>query len=126
MSEFCYADVARKIDEPRTGYFKIRLCKGGPWVGAIIYRPCPMNPVDWETDPSTWCTPTKETPDLAAEIDGIGAVDVDRVWLWARDIPHKEWLYLTKSAAWDREFAPDSPAANPYRSINLGSLDPIF
>lgn len=27
---------SRRIDEPQPGYFKLRLCKGGPWLAAVI------------------------------------------------------------------------------------------
>ncbi len=117
--------MSRVIDKPQPGYYRVRMVRKGPWVPALIYLPCPCVPVEHDIHPDEWLRPLDRSCFLAAEIDGADA-EVERVWIGGRPIPLTEWQYLTDSAAWDRENAPDSPAANPRHSINLAALPPAF
>ncbi len=108
-----------RIDKPEPGYFRMRLVKGGPWVGAIIFRPCPI-----EMHPETFQA-VDRWPHLQAEVDGKPA-GVDRVWTSGRRVPMAEYLFLRDDRAWAREYAPQSPEANPRQPVNLGALLPIF
>ncbi len=111
--------MTRIINKPIPGFFKMRLVKGGPWVPALIYRPCPL-----ELHPETfqWID---RWPHLKAEIDGM-PVSVDRIWTSGRIIPVAEYLYLTADRAWVRQYAPDLPEARPKEAIDIGTLPPIF
>ncbi len=111
--------MSRAIASPEPGFFKLRLVKGGPWMPAIIYRPCP---IEWH--PET-CQHIDRWPHLAAEIDGM-SVSVDRIWTSGRVIPIAEYLYLKADRAWVREWAPHLPEARPEEAMNLNKLAPIF
>jgi hypothetical protein len=111
--------MTRAIATPEPGFFRMRLDHGCPWVAAIIFRPCRI-----EFEPETFQA-VDRWPHLEAEIDGRLA-DVDRVWTSGRRILIAEYLFLRADRAWAREWAPQSPEANPRQSVDIGALPPIF
>lgn len=111
--------MSRAIATPEPGFFKTKRARGGVFVAAIIWRPCPI-----EFHPETFQA-IDRWPHLEAEIDGRPA-DVDRVWTSGRRIPIAEYLFLKADRAWAREYAPQSPEANPRRPVDINQLDPIF
>ncbi len=111
--------MTRRIDKPEPGHFKMRLVKQGPWVPALIYRPCPL-----ELEPETF-QHIDRWPHLKAEIDGMPA-SVDRIWTSGRDIPVAEYLFLKADRAWVRQYAPHLPEARPEEAMDLNKLAPIF
>lgn len=120
----------RIIDQPRTGHFKVRLVKRGPWVAAVIYRPCPWiePPADGDPNrihPDDWCTPLDRSRPLEAAIDGQPA-DPYRVWTSGRPISAAEFVWMSDVSKWARRYAPAAPEANPRLRINLVEQEPIF
>ena len=63
----------RRIDQPCPGFFRTRLVRGGPWVGAIIYQPCPFAamPVVDGCGEDDWFVPLDRSRPLSALIDGL-------------------------------------------------------
>ncbi len=100
--------LSRAIANPEPGFFKMRLVKGGPWVAALVYRPCPL-----EMDPETF-QHIDRWPHLSAEIDGKPA-SVDRVWTSGRIIPISEYLRLRAA-----------PADRPHEAISVNNMATIF
>ena len=121
------------VNRPQPGYFLIRLVKGGPELGAMIFLPCPWVPPEdpdappssWNTDPSEWGTPYDRGRRLEATIDGKPA-DIWKVWSWGRPTTQKEYLYRIHGARWDRMNQPSAPLANPTRAVDIRAVDPIF
>ena len=111
--------MTREIANPEPGFFRIKLTKGGPWVPAIIYRPCPI-----EFEPQTF-QPVDRHYRLVAEVDGK-LVDMSRVWTSGERITMAEYLFLTADHAWARLYRPDLPEANPERPIDFNTLSPPF
>lgn len=111
--------MSRAIGSPQPGFFQMRLVKGGPWVPAIIYRPCPL-----EMHPETF-QHIDRWPHLEAEIDGMPA-SVDRIWTSGRFISIAEYLYLKDDRAWVRQYAPHLPEARPEEAMDVNKLAPIF
>ncbi len=72
---------ARAIAEPAVGWFRMRLVRGGPWVGARIYR---------------------SLGHLVGEING-DPCDASRVWESGEMIPWDRWKLLDEN----RPDAPD-------------------
>ena len=109
--------MTRAIASPEPGFFRMCLVRGGIWVAAIIWRPCPL-----ETNPETfqWID---RWPHLEAEIDGKPA-SVDRVWTSGRRIPIAEYLFLKADRAWARQHAPHLPEANPRKPVDFDTLPP--
>lgn len=111
------SDAPRQIGSPEPGFFKLRLVRAGPWVAALIYMPCPMDP--------EFGFPLDRSRRLAAEIDGQEA-DPMRVWLHGRMIPRSEYLFLRDDAQWAKRYAPNDPKANPKQAIDLNAMQPLF
>lgn len=70
---------ARPIDQPAPGFFRMRLVKGGPFVGALISERLGM---------------------LAAQINGVPA-DVDHVWTSGERISPASWEVLDRERPHD-------------------------
>ena len=111
--------MTRAIGTPEPGFFRMKLTRGGIFVAAIIWRPCPIEP-----NPETfqWID---RWPHLEAEIDGKPA-EVNRVWTSGRRILIAEYLYLKADRAWAREWAPNLPEANPRQPVDFNTLQPPF
>ncbi len=110
--------MTRAIGIPEPGFFQMRQVKGGVFVSAVIYRPCPLeihNDAPWQ-----WID---RWPHLKAEIDGQSA-DVGRVWTSGRRIPIAEYLFLKDDRAWARQYAPHLPEANPRQPVDFNTLAP--
>lgn len=124
---------SRDISAPAPGYFKTRMIKGGPFVGARIYRPCSCTvvgtPDDFEDSGAAehdW-TPAcdRYSNILNAEIAGK-PVDVSQVWERGQRIAKAEYDYLMADMAWALENSPEDPMAKPRESIDLNKLASIF
>lgn len=111
--------MTRAIASPEPGFFRLKLTSGGPWVPAILYRPCP---IEWH--PETFQAVDRHYH-LVAEIDGK-LVDVHRVWTSGERITLAEYLFLTADHGWARQYAPHLPEATPERPVDINELAPIF
>ena len=107
------------ISVPEPGYYRRRLVKGGPYVGVLVFRPCRI-----EFEPETFQA-VDRWPQLQCLVDGKPA-NLMANWCFLEPITMAEYLYLMSAAAWDRLCDPNSPAANPFRPVRLGELDPIL
>jgi hypothetical protein len=110
----------RLIEKPEPGFYKLRLARGGPWVAAIIFRPCPI-----EFDPETF-QHVDRVYHLQAEIDGK-SVELLRVWEYGRPVDQAEYEYLCGDRDWCRRHAPERlEAATPRDYFRVDLLPPIF
>ena len=109
--------MTRRIERPEPGFFRLKLTRGGPWVAAIIFQPCPI-----EFEPETFQA-VDRVYHLQAEIDGR-PVDLSRIWGYGRRVSMAEYLYLKATSAWARQYAPKAPEANPRQAIDFDSLAP--
>src|SRR5258708_4488180 len=68
---------------PQSGFYTMRIRRGGPPVPALIYQLCPMMLPHTTTlhgpHPEEWCRPLDWSPRFAALIDGKPA-EVEQVW----------------------------------------------
>ena len=115
-------------DLPRSGFFKTRLVKDGPWLAAKIFPTpchCTVNGGD-DNEPHLWKITCDRYPHpkLSAEVDGEIS-DPSRVWGYSNEIDRDEYQYLLQSSAWDKENDPDSPYANPDKPVDLHRMKPI-
>ncbi len=112
--------MTRAIARPEPGFFRMRLVKGGPWVGAIIFRPCPI-----EMHPETFQAVDRHYH-LQAEIDGR-PVDLSQIWDYGRRIDQAEYEYLCADRDWCRRHAPERLEADTQRDyFRADLLPPIF
>lgn len=126
----------RQPEKPQVGFFRYRLTRGGPWVGARIARTCTCTIGGGDgSEPHDWTPECDRFPPLIAEVNGtfydtpVNREQVpmlEKVWLFGERIDEPEYRYLIDSAAWDRVNAPDAPASAPHKPIDLNSMKPIF
>lgn len=116
------------MDDPRVGFFKTKLVKNGPFVGARIFKTlcqCTVNGGDEEIKhPWEESCDRFPKPELSAEIDGRPA-HITRVWEFSTEVDEKEFNYLTSSAKWDRQNDPDSPYVTPDKAIDINKIKPV-
>ena len=100
------------VSEPTAGFYRMSLVAGGVKVGIRIFHGPPKDPVTGEELDRSWR--------WQAECNG-NPIKLDRAWPQAgRDpIDEAEYQYLTDMARWAERNAPDAPAANPHRKIDL-------
>lgn len=117
---------ARPIDDPKPGFFKKRLVKGGPFVGArLVYGP----PRDPETggimEERSWMWEAWENGRLvrAPSPDPLHA-GAFQIWLSGTAIDEAEYRFLVADAEWARAHAPGEPIAQPTKPVNLADLPP--
>lgn len=103
---------------PTPGFFKLREVRKGPFVGALIFIPCPIDP--------EFGLPMDRPRRLVALIDEREA-DIQRVWDFGIDISEWEYRFLIDDAAWVRKYgSPNDPKANPKQAIDLNAMQPLF
>lgn len=104
--------IAYSAAEPTAGTYQISLVRGGPKVGILIWHGPPKDPVTGEELDRSWR--------WQAEANGE-PIDLDRVWpaCGREPITAAEYAYLTANARWAARHAPQLPAANPLRPIDL-------
>lgn len=105
--------TARRIDQPREGFYRTRLIKGAMNVGVMLW----FAPDGWRV-----------VVDGQTHRDDGRLLDPFEVWPWCCDQPisHREFAFLKHRARWAREHAPEHPAANPRRPIDRRKLKPLI
>ena len=100
------------VVQPTAGFYRMPLVKGGPKVGIHIWHGPPHDPVTGEEMDRSWR--------WQAAANGR-AIDIERVWpaCGREPITAAEYQYLTDMARWAERHAPDAPAAQPHRKIDL-------
>lgn len=112
-----------RIDLPRPGFYKMRLCRGGAWsFFRIAYGPAadpetgtPMDrPWLWEV----W----QDGLQLGRASPDPVAAGVFPIWIGGRPITEAEYRAGCARAIWAREHRPDLPEARPERRADVGSM----
>lgn len=95
--------------DPHCGWFKRRLVRGGPWIGARIWLEQRVEDGELVADETMRCEVNGEERDPHAQ------------WTYLADHPisEKEFLYLASLNRWAAAHAPDHPAANPRGKIDF-------
>jgi len=115
-----YADAAppaapasgSSVETPQAGWYSHRLVAGGHPVAVKIWFGPPHDPVTGEEMDRHWR--------WQATANGA-PIDIDLVWprCGREPIAATEAEYLTGLSAWAKQNAPESPAANPHKKIDL-------
>ena len=96
--------------EPQCGFYKRRLVRGGPWVGARIW-------LESITDGAGELVADEV---LRCEVDNKAA---DPLGEWTHICGHPitqgEFLFLTATTRWASAHAPEHPAANPGERVDF-------
>jgi hypothetical protein len=100
--------------EPQCGWFKTRLCRGGPFVPARIWL---------------WQAIDQETGELVAdevlqcEVNGAyGDPETQWTWLAGDPITEAEFDFMTANRQWAAWHAPHEPAANPRQRTDWNTV----
>ena len=105
----------RRPDVPMTGYFRIRLVRGGPFVAASIDITADgLWRVMVNGEPSAACAEPWDCPGM------------ERVWFYGHRIDHAEHDYLVALSAHARAHDATHPLAQPGRPIDLHAMAPIY
>ncbi len=120
--------LTRRIDIPQAGWFKVRLRRRGPYVGACIVRECSCTVNGTDTSaPHEWSETCDRFAPLTAYVDGVEQPGrVQSLWLSGFPIDRGEHDFMVADAAWAREYATDEPKANPTEFVDVNKLPSIF
>lgn len=107
---------SRELNNPKEGYWLIRLAKGGPLVPASIQR------IHTTFEPGNPQNEMDRSPFLAAFING-NPVSLEEVWhRKGQPISKEEYLFQLADSAWVRDYAPNDPKANPKKAVDFSTL----
>lgn len=117
------------LQEPRPGFYVLRLKPGAPLVPAVIYALCPMvvpRPGDpGGPDPDEWCRPLRSLLRYDALINGQ-AVAIERV-LMARSLRRvSAEEYAFRMGPLDRWRKANLPQARPDSRVDLARLPALY
>lgn len=121
----------KRIDSPRPGFYSVRLVRGGIVVGARIWFGQPIIDGEVQDRRHRLCIEVDGRTDyLARDQDGnvVGRVplDVDERWPYLRDITEAEYNFLARRRVWATQHAPDHPAADARKAIDIRKLKPAW
>jgi hypothetical protein len=122
------------VEAIRPAHLLLRLVKGGPWVPAIIYQPCPFiepEPLSPYPPPRDWCQPLDRSPNPLRARIGDGPViedqtEIDRLWAQSRFCSANEYRYRLRLREWAVRNAPRSPEAQPGQAVDLNRQPSLF
>lgn len=110
----------RILNQPKPGFWLMKLRKGAPEVPAAIMW------VHTTHEPGNPDNLMERSPFLAAFIAGE-PVSLNRVWeSRGRPISETEYRYLLADLEWVRQYAPTDPKANPRQKVDLSTMAPPF
>jgi hypothetical protein len=108
------------MDRPQVGYWRMRLTRGGPFVGACIKW------VQTTHEPGEPDNRMERSPFLVALISDE-VVSIDRVWLSRGEpISEAEYRYLCASVDYAMKHDPGAPEADPTKRIDLATAQPVY
>lgn len=120
-----------RVDEPQPGCYKMKLTRGGPFVGVKIEDLTPYEECEGCAGKGTKEAALSGVESICEECGGKGLVLVGdeayRAWRDGREVPvdvvwpfcalhpihEQEYLYLIDRAAYARAFDPEAPEAHP-------------
>ncbi len=105
-------EPSRRIDQPAPGLFLLRLVRHGPEVAARIAQDAA----------GLWWAEIDGKKQGAPDSDPGRAPGVMQVWLSGRSCTDSEYQYHLKLSEWARHNAPDAPAADPTKPIDVRRL----
>lgn len=111
------AQAPRDLSKPEIGFYKLRLVKGGPYVPAVIYRPCS---IEFEPETFQWIDRFHRLRAAVSEEPASPAF----VWTRGVSIDWEEYQHLLNVKKWAEE-AYWPPEARPLEAVDIEKL-PIW
>jgi len=121
------------IGHIEAGFYRVRLIRGGLWVGVEFWHGPPRLDDGEEQDRSPrWCVSVDgrtTRPVVDEEGNRTGQreyLDPDETWPYAcgNPISRHEFDFLARRRQWALEHDPAHPAAQPHRPIDVRTLKP--
>lgn len=106
--------MPRRTDQPEPGFYTLRLCRGGPPVGAQIVR----------DDQGLWYCMVDDVWQGPAT-DPFTLQMLDQIHSYGQTADETEVNYRIELKRWATVYAPSHPAANPRRPVNTDALLPF-
>ena len=106
--------MPRRTDQPVPGWYTLRLCRGGPPVGAEIIH---------DENGQWWCSIDDVLHGPNADPFALEALA--SVHAYGQETTEAEVRYRVDLGRWARQFAPNHPAASPRRPVNSDQLLPF-
>lgn len=110
----------------RPGFFKLRLVKNGPYLPALIERPCP---IEMFTDQAwNWLD---RWPRLVGwyDVDALGNVEVRcdpyKIWLGGTELEKGDFMFYCELRQYIKLHESDAPDANRNAAIDLSKMAPV-
>lgn len=104
------------MNDVHPGWFKTRLVRGGPWVGARIW-------LERTVDEATGELLSDEI--LCCDIDGKPCDPLDKwTWIAGHPIPQQEYDYLVNLKRFAQSHDPREPLAKPTKATDLMQVPP--
>ena len=110
--------MIRRVDDPKPGYFKMRLAKGCPEVGAELKYGTHPDAEDRSPLWETWIN-GRLVRDPSPDPTAAG---VWRVWLHGEEIEEHEYRYLVADREWCATHAPAAPEATPDQPVLIANM----
>lgn len=114
-------------DTPVAGFYARRLVRKGIEVPAMVWFGQPVIEGERQDRSPRWCIAIDGASDRFDKEQGCRVpLDAHDFWPLGKRVSHTEYAFLRRRARWAREHAPDHPAANPRKPVDLGALPPRF
>lgn len=115
---------------PQPGFYRTRLVRGGPWLPALIWAPCPFNWEDHHPPEDAGVATERRSHGLQvwtlyAHLNGR-PVDPVEVWPRLDRITAREYHRMILAKARAQEYAPWEPEANPRHAVDLRRQPSLF
>lgn len=121
------------VDEPVAGFYAMRLRRGGLEVAVRIWFGLPIVDGEEQDRAPQWCCEIDGTADFVERDDATGyrchvARSVWECWPFCAGHPisKTEYEFLLRRKAWAVEHAPEHPAANPRKRVDVRTMKPMF
>lgn len=109
-----HLEITAEFETPHCGWFLARATSGGPWLPARIW-------LEQEVCEETGELLSDEA--YRCEINGQLRDPFEAWhWLYREPIDEARYNYLTVRGEYARNYAPDEPAANPFKKTDWGKV----
>ena len=105
----------RQVDDPRPGFFELRLVRGGPMVAGRIVH-----------ENGLWHAVINGEKQGEPHPDPAQAAGVMRLWHGGHRITESLYSFRLSLKAWATAHDPSHPAANPHQVISLATRQSVF
>ena len=114
-----FGSMTQIVDQPRPGYFRAKLVKGGVWVGVRIWWEEAIDPLTGEV---------LDRPARLVALMDDEPIDPAIVWNRCCDQPISvaDYEYLIEDSRHAKLYRPDDAKADPRKAVNMRTMPPVL